>query len=45
MKPLIRKPCIKRFLNKLRVRNVFRNATKLSNFIKLGKDPLDRLDK
>ena len=36
---------IKRFLNKLGVRTIFHSGTKLSKSIKLGKDPLDRMDK
>ena len=36
---------IKRFLNKLGVRTIFRSGTKLCKSIKLGKDPLDRMDK
>ena len=36
---------IKTFINKLGVRTVFRSGTKLSKFIKVGKDPLDKMDK
>ena len=43
---LLQKPInIKRFLNKLGVGTVFRSGTKISKLTKLGKDPLDRMDK
>ena len=36
---------INRLLNKLGVGTVFRSGTKLSEFIKLGKDPLNKMNK